>query len=86
MPPRYRLQILPRAEKELAKLPAQERHRIYPAIRDLADNPRPHGCTKLRGREGWRIRVGAYRIIYTISDDVLVVTIEQVGHRRDIYE
>jgi mRNA interferase RelE/StbE len=56
------------------------------AIYGLAENPRPHGCKKLHGRDGYRIRVSKYRIIYDIFDDVLEVDVVALGHRKDIYE
>lgn len=55
------------------------------AIAALAENPRPQGCIKLTDRDGWRIRVGSYRVIYEISDGQLLVTVIRVGNRRDIY-
>ncbi|MGA0557011.1 type II toxin-antitoxin system RelE family toxin [Larkinella sp. VNQ87] len=56
------------------------------AIKALADNPRPFGCKKLKGRKGYRIRVGDYRVVYEINDGILVVLIIDVGHRREIYD
>jgi mRNA interferase RelE/StbE len=82
---RYRLRITSRAARELRKLPAKIRTRIEAAIEDLADDPRPPRCKKLHGDAGWRIRVGDYRILYDIEDDVLIVTVLRAGHRRDIY-
>ena len=82
---RYRLEISSRAAKELRKLPGSIRARIEAAIEGLADDPRPSRCKKLRGDAGWRIRVGDYRILYDIQDDVLIVTVLRAGHRRDIY-
>ena len=81
----YALYILRRAQKELAQLPSEAYERVRDAIRALAQNPRPSGCLKLRGREGWRIRVGDYRVIYEIEDEEQIVTVLQVGHRRDVY-
>ena len=48
--------------------------------------PRPNGCLRLTGREGWRMRVGRYRVLYDISDGRLTVTVIRLGHRRDVYE
>ena len=59
---------------------------IKKAIYNLADNPRPSGYKKLKGRDGYRIRVADYRIIYDIYDDILLVDIINLGHRKDIYE
>lgn len=81
----YSLFILPRAQKELASLPDQEFESVRDAIRALAETPRPPGCLKLSGREGWRIRVGDYRVVYEIADKTQTVTVQHVGHRRDVY-
>lgn len=81
----YTVFLLRRAQKELAQLPAEVYVRIRDAIRDLGQEARPRGCAKLTGREGWRIRVGDYRVIYEINDQQRVVTVLHVGHRRDVY-
>lgn len=71
----YSLTIKKRASKTLAKLPSEDYEKVRDAIRDLAQIPRPSGCLKLTGREGWRIRVGVYRIIYQINDPEQKITI-----------
>ena len=81
----YRLEMDRGAEKELKALDKPMRTRIEAAIDDLRTEPRPSGCTKLTGHGGWRIRVGTYRILYEIIDQVLVVRVVKVDHRRDIY-
>lgn len=81
----YALFILRRAQKELAKLPAETYERTKSAIWNLSQEPKPTGCQKLSGREGWRIRVGDYRVIYEIDDVQRTVTVLHVGHRRDVY-
>jgi mRNA interferase RelE/StbE len=81
----YRILVLRRALKELEQLPAEHYARLRDAIRHLASEPRPVGCLKLTGRGGWRIRVGVYRVIYDIDDGQQLVTVLNVGHRRDIY-
>jgi len=81
----YEVFILRRAQKQLANLPKQNYSRIRDLVATLADNPRPSGCKKLIGREGWRIRSGVYRIIYEIDDVQRRVTILDIGHRKDIY-
>jgi mRNA interferase RelE/StbE len=58
---------------------------VRDAIASLAENPRPSGCKKLVGREGWRIRIGNYRVIFEIDDVKREVTVMHIGHRRDIY-
>ena len=77
--------MLRRAQKTLARLPQQDYERVRDAIGALGEDPRPAGCRKLAGRDGWRIRIGQYRVIYEIKDTIRVVTVLDVGHRRDIY-
>ncbi|PKQ20146.1 MAG: type II toxin-antitoxin system mRNA interferase toxin, RelE/StbE family [Actinobacteria bacterium HGW-Actinobacteria-6] len=71
--------------KDLEPLPASDRARIMDRIGALADDPRPHGCEKLSALERYRIRVGDYRVVYSIKDAELVVWVVRVGHRRDVY-
>ncbi|WP_194976607.1 type II toxin-antitoxin system RelE family toxin [Aquiflexum lacus] len=56
------------------------------SITNLKENPRPFGYKKLKGREGFRIRTGDYRIIYEIFDSDLIIDVIALGHRKDIYE
>ena len=82
----YIVLIKDSAARSLAALPIQHRRRVDRKIRSLADDPRPPGCVKLAGAtSGWRVRVGVYRILYTIEDGRLIVTVVEVGHRRDVY-
>jgi mRNA interferase RelE/StbE len=81
----YTVLILRRAQKELAQLPTESYERVRDAIRALAQDPRPQRCLKLTGREGWRIRVGDYRVVYEIDDQQRIVNILHVGHRREVY-
>ena len=82
----YAIQILRRAQKELAQVPKPDYERIKEAVLNLGQNPRPAGCKKLTGREGWRIRVGDYRVIYEIDDSLQQLIVLHVGHRRDVYK
>lgn len=82
---RYSVGVLRRAQKELAGLPSDSYSRVRDRILALADIPRPAGSRKLAGREGWRLRVGTYRILYEIDDERSEITILHVGHRRDVY-
>jgi mRNA interferase RelE/StbE len=82
----YRIELRPAAVRALRKLDPQVRHRIQGAIALLAQDPRPPGARALQGRSGLRVRVGDYRIIYTVEDDVLLVVVVRLGHRRDVYE
>jgi mRNA interferase RelE/StbE len=81
----YEVLILRRAQKELADLPKVDYSRVRDAVAALANDPRPAGCRKLVGREGWRIRSGDYRVIYEIDDAGEKVTVLHIGHRRDVY-
>lgn len=81
----YEVLILRRAQKELADLPKSDYERLRDAIIALAENPRPTGCKKLVGREGWRIRSGDYRALYEIDDTRKIVIVLHIGHRRDIH-
>ena len=71
--------------KDLRPIPRKDVQRILKRIDGLADDPRPAGAEKLSSDEKYRIRQGNYRILYTIEDDVITVTIVKVGHRRDVY-
>ncbi len=81
----YSISIHRGAQRALGRIHQLDYIRIVTAINALAANPRPPGCVKLTGREAWRIRVGTYRVIYEIDDEARIVTIVDVGHRRDIY-
>ncbi len=82
----YTLNFSKQAIKELAKIPAPYYANIKQAIIKLKENPRPNGFKKLKGRDGYRIRVGNYRIIYNIFDKEIIVDIITIGHRKDIYD
>ena len=82
----YNLEILRRAQKELADLPQETYLKICEVLQNLAGDPRPSGCLKLKGREGWRIRVGNYRVLYRIDDQQQIITVVHIGHRRDVYD
>jgi mRNA interferase RelE/StbE len=71
----YRIEVRPAAVRALRQLDPQVRRRVQGAIALLAQDPRPPGSRALRGRPGLRVRVGDYRIVYTVDDDVLVVVV-----------
>jgi len=81
----YSLDIKRSAAKELIALPRQDRARIIARIHALAHELRPPGSEKLSGQERYRIRQGDYRILYEIRDDVLIVMVVRIAHRRDVY-
>lgn len=86
MSPRYAVDVRPDARKQIERLDKPARARVLRRIAGLRDNPRPAGCLKLSGSANlWRVRAGDYRIVYTIDDGVLVVTVVEIGHRSKIY-
>ncbi len=82
----YQVVIEKLAQKQLAKISAPHYQNIVEALQNLAINPRPHGSKKMKGRPGFRVRIGEYRIIYNIKDDILTVYVFIIGHRRDVYK
>lgn len=82
---KYKVRIAKRAKKKLIKIPDPYFSNIKEAILALADNPRPKGYKKLKGREGYRIRVANYRILYEIQGKILLVDVIDLGHRKEIY-
>jgi len=82
----YRVVAERSAEKDLRRLPLDARLRVTDALRSLPNNPRPIGSRKLAGtKHDWRIRDGAYRVIYEIADSIRVVRVYRIRHRREVY-
>jgi len=81
----YKIIIERKAAKEIESLPNDTIQRITDAIKNLKLNPRPHGSKKLKGEVGWRVRIGDYRILYTIVDNQKLITIYKVKHRKEAY-
>jgi len=78
-----RVEFTTSAAKELKKLDPGIRRRVLLGIAHLERDPRPSGCKKLVGEtNAWRIRIGDYRVLYEAMDEVLVVTVARVAHRR----
>lgn len=87
MPELYVVSLRPRARKEIRNLDRQILTRVSKAFDNLAENPRPPGCLKVKTSETqWRIRVGDWRIGYEIDDAARTVTIVTVGHRSEFYD
>jgi mRNA interferase RelE/StbE len=82
---RYSVEFAPKVEQALHQLDGAVRKRIVSRIEALEQEPRPSGCVKLSGAELWRIRVGDYRVVYSIEDQRLTVLVVRVGHRREVY-
>jgi len=83
----YEVVLRPSAQRVLNKFTPPLRQRILEGIRTLELNPRPPGCKKLKGGlELYRIRIGDYRVVYSIEDGVLRVLVVTIGHRGSVYE
>lgn len=82
----YTVQLSKKAQKQLDKLTDDIAEPIFEAIGLLETEPRPVGCKKLKGRDGYRIRIGNYRVIYEIFDKELLVDVIELGHRKDVYD
>ena len=82
----YQFVIEKQAQKQLGRVSMPYYQKIADALRELVHNPRPHGYKKLKGRPGYRIRIGDYRVIYMIEDSRLVVYIIEIDNRKDIYK
>lgn len=82
----YSVVLRPTAVEFLSELPGKHQRQIRDKVDSLAEDPRPPGAETLQGHpEFWKIRSGHYRIIYTIQEDILVVTVVKIGHRKDVY-
>ena len=82
----YRIEVSATAEKQIRKLDRSDQIRVLRAIQALSKEPRPPGTRKLRGyADVFRVRIGVYRIIYSLEQDRLLIIILKVGHRRDVY-
>ncbi len=83
----FEITITRSASKEIKRLPREVIRAVFQKIKSLESQPRPQGCKKLVGSEEdiWRIRIGDYRVLYTIDDVVRIVEIRKVDHRKDAY-
>ena len=81
----YKTVLTNKAQKQLDKLSDNIAELIIESLFSLETNPRPIGYKKLKGREGYKSRVGSYRVIYEIVDKELIIDVVAVGHRKDIY-
>lgn len=82
----YKLVFKKSVSKDLRSIPNKDIARILKRVEALQDDPRPVGSEKLSGQERYRVRQGVYRIIYEVVDELLVVTVVKVGHRKHIYK
>jgi mRNA interferase RelE/StbE len=82
----YQIIVKRTAEKELDALPSSVRDRIAVRLLRLEEDPRPSGSLKLQGQDGYRLRVGDYRVLYSVDDRTQLITIFAIGHRREVYK
>ena len=83
---RFEIRISRRAERQLRKLSSDGRDRVVRAVRALADDPVPRGSRRLTGYDDvFRIRIGPYRVLYSVATSTLTVLVLKIGHRRDVY-
>lgn len=82
---RYKVEIKKSAAKEIEHLHHKDMKAVLEKIESLSENPRPHDCKKLSAQEKYRVRCGNYRILYSIKDDILIIFVVKVGHRKDVY-
>jgi mRNA interferase RelE/StbE len=83
----YKLVIKKQVKKDLDKIPLNYTRQITALIFSLAENPRPDGYKKLIGTDNiYRVRIGMYRVIYTIEDNILTITVVKAAHRKDVYK
>jgi mRNA interferase RelE/StbE len=83
----YTVEIEPRAQRQLRALPRDMQRRIIEALSQLPEQPRPPDARRLTGHDRtYRLRVGAYRVLYEIEDHIRIVLIIEVGHRREVYD
>lgn len=82
----YRIEVARTAEKQIRALGRPDQERVLRAIRGLATDPFPDGCRKLKGYEDvFRLRVGTFRVLYSVESRRVVIIILRVARRRDVY-
>lgn len=81
----YQVTLTRAAQKDLASFDAATQKRAVQKLRKLAEDPRGPGSIKLSGQDVYRVRFGDYRVVYTVDDQSLTVTINRIGNRRDVY-
>ncbi len=82
----YQLIISKGIKKVIESLPEAVERRVIAHIEALETNPRPTGVKELKGKDGWRIRIGDYRVVYRILDEEEVILLAKIGYRKDVYQ
>lgn len=83
---KYKVLLERKAERALYDLPKSDVHLIVESLDALESDPRPPGAKKLLKQEGYRIRKGKYRVLYSVDDSARLVRVYRIGHRRDVYQ
>lgn len=83
---KYKIEVKKSAVKEFKRIPSNDLKRLINIITSLKENPRPSGCVKLSSEELYRIKKGKYRVLYQIKDDILMIIIVKISHRKDVYK
>lgn len=82
----YEIRFLPSVRKDIRKMPRAMLRRLQEALHGLSANPHPPGAKKIQGYDGYfRLRVGDYRVVYSVAEEVRIIEIIRIGHRRDVY-
>ena len=82
----YRIEWRSSTKKDLRRISKSEVQKIIESVEALSKQPRPNGSMKLSGSDfTYRIRIGNFRVIYEIHDDVVLIEVVKVGHRKDVY-
>ena len=82
----YSVEVSSTAERQIRRLPRDDQIRVLRVIQALETEPRPPGCRKLAGYgDVFRVRVGRYRVLYSIADARLTILVLKVGERKDVY-
>lgn len=72
-------------EKELRQLPKPAVRRIFTVLEELVNDPLPPGSGKIKGLALWKVRIGPYRVVYSIDEEQRIISLYRVGHRKDVY-
>ena len=81
----WRVDLARDAKKELVRLPTTVQKRVARVLLSLEEEPFPAGCKKLKNRDGWRVRVGDYRVLYFANKAARQIVVGLIAHRRDAY-
>ena len=81
----YQVNLPKTVQKQLNALPQELKQRILKALVQLQNEPRPANSLQMKGGQGFRLRIGDYRVLYDIDDIRHIINLRRIGHRREIY-